>query len=69
MSINFSNTDIIFIYGTLLKDLRKIEKVENAKGNPIDDESIKSLKKPILSVLSKIEETYPQILEMKNHEF
>lgn len=69
MNIDFSSTDIIFIYGTMIKQLKEIETVENSPSNPIDKNSLKNFKEPILSVTSKIEQAYPQILNMKNFNY
>ncbi len=64
MIIDLSETDVLFIYGHFLKQLKQIKEAEIASGCPLDKTSIQNLKEPYLSVIEKLAKQAPFVKEL-----
>lgn len=64
MKVEFSETDVVFIYGHFLKQLAEINKIESAPNCPLDKTAIKNQKEPYLSVIEKLRTQYPNLTKM-----
>ena len=66
MNINFSNDEIIFLYGRLRQRKEKLEIIKQSPQNPISTESIDQELNLYISMLSKLKEAVPQLSKMDN---
>ena len=66
-NINFSDEEIIFIYGEFAKKINEINIIKQAPNNPFSNKTIKSQLKMYVEVLNKIDKTHPQLKEMFNY--
>jgi hypothetical protein len=67
MNIDFSDKDILLIYGHFRKEINKLNKLKTSPGNPISVSNINQDIKLFSSITNKIEKVYPQILELGKH--
>jgi hypothetical protein len=65
MAIEFSNKDILLIYGHFMKKIKELEAIKSAPNNPIDSNNIDQDIELYSSITSKIENSNPQILKLK----
>lgn len=67
MTIELSDTDIIFIYGHFQKQLAEIDKIATLPDCPFDEESVKNNKAPYLSVVEKLRSQFPDLSKMDRY--
>ncbi|HGD0580878.1 hypothetical protein [Clostridium perfringens] len=67
MDINFSQQEILFIYGHFRKEAQKLITIKNTPGCPIDSESITREINLYSSIADKIEKVYPQFSEINSY--
>ena len=66
MNIEFSNTDVIFIYGHFQKQLAEIDKIASSPNCPFDKTAIANQKAPYLSVIETLSSQVPNLKQMDN---
>lgn len=67
MTIDFSDTDVIFIYGQFQKQLAEIEKISLSENCPFDKKTIENNRAPYLSVIEKLSSQVPGLTKMDSH--
>lgn len=67
INIDFSNKDLLLIYGHFRKKINKLIAIKNDPNNPIDKNNINQEIQLFSSITDKIESVYPQLIEMNKH--
>lgn len=67
MDINFSNTDIIFIYGHFRKEARKLNELKAMPDCPIDKSSIDAEIELYNSIADKMRSAEPSLSKLDNY--
>lgn len=67
MNFNFSEEEILFIYGHFIKEVKKLENLKTIPNCPIDSESIMTDIKLYSSIISKLEISCPQLSKLKTY--
>ncbi len=65
MEINFSNTEITFVYGHFCKKLKQLEQIAAAPNCPFDKKTMNNELKLHNSILQKLEEAVPNLANMR----
>jgi hypothetical protein len=67
MSVDFSDKDILLIYGDFRKKINELNTLKASPNNPIHVSSLNQDIKLFSSITDKIEKVYPQLREMNKH--
>lgn len=67
MSLDFSNNDLLLIYGHFRKKIKELNVLKASPSNPIHKDSINQDINLFSSITDKIEKVYPQFREMDKH--
>lgn len=67
INVDFSNEDILLIYGHFGKKINELNSLKNHPNNPIHVSNINQDIKLFSSITDKIEKTYPQLREMNKY--
>ena len=67
MNINFSNTDLVFMYGHFRKQARKLTEMKNAPNCPIDSFSLDQDIDLFTKLADKLKEAYPNLSQLDNY--
>lgn len=67
MEIDFTNQDLIFIYGTFRKEIRKLEDIKNAPNCPFSKKDIDREIKLYSSINDKLKEVNPNLEKMDKY--
>jgi len=65
MHIDFTDRDILFIYGHFTKKLKELEAIKSSPDNPIHPESINQEIELYSSVTTKIEKSKPEMTKLR----
>lgn len=65
MNINFSDKEVIFLYGFFKKKIQKLELLKQSPNCPIDSENINCDIKLYSSIVAKLEEAQPKLSKLK----
>ncbi|OKP94785.1 hypothetical protein [Paenibacillus sp. P32E] len=63
--IDFSEHDVLLIYGHFMKKIKKLELIQSTPGNPIHPDNIKEELELFSSITGKLEENNPQLLKLR----
>lgn len=69
MEINFSNTEVIFIYGKFKKEIRKLEELKETPGCPFSADDIDKDIALYTSLTKKLKEAVPNLSKMDAYRF
>lgn len=69
MEINFSNQDVLFIYGTFKKKVQQLEEIKNTPGCPFSNSDMKKEIGLYTSVMDKLREAVPNLAKMDSFKF
>lgn len=67
MDINFSNEEVIFIYGHFCKEARKIEELKSTPNCPISKSTLDQDIKLFNSIADKLRNAYPGLSKLDNY--
>ena len=67
MEINFSNADVILLYGEYRKKISKLESIKNSPSCPIAIENIETDIKLYTSIIDKLKEACPNLSKMDSY--
>lgn len=67
MDFNFTNQEIIFIYGHFKKKIKELNLIKNSPNCPIDDEDINQEIELYSSITDKIEDSCPQLTILNSY--
>lgn len=67
LTVELTDTDIIFIYGHFQKQLAEIDKIALTPNCPISKSTIKREKLPYLSIIEKLEKQIPGLTKMDKY--
>lgn len=67
MEINFTDQDVLFIYGTFKKKIEKLNLLKSTPNCPIADESINQELELYSSVVNKLLEAQPKLAILEPH--
>lgn len=64
MNIDFSEQDILYIYGCFQERIKKVEESKSAQNCPVDKKSINQELKLCSSIVDKIKTAYPNLVKL-----
>lgn len=67
MEINFTNPEVVFIYGHFKNEIRKLEDLKTTPGNPFSKSDLNKEIKLCSSVVEKLKETMPGLKKLDNN--
>lgn len=67
MEINFSNTELIFMYGHFRKQARKLQEIKSAPNCCIDAKNLDTDIALYTSIADKLRETVPSLAKLDNY--
>lgn len=67
INIDFSDKDILLIYGHFRKKINKLNAIKNDPNNPIHISNLNEDIKLFSSITDKIESVYPKLNEMNKY--
>lgn len=69
MEINFTNPEIIFIYGHFKKKIQELETLKITPGNPFSKTDINKDIKLYSSITNKLKEACPNLSKLDKYDF
>lgn len=67
MTIELSETDVLFIYGHFQKKLSEIDNIASSPNCPFDKSTINNQKSPYLSVIEKLGSQVPNLRQIDKY--
>ena len=67
MDINFSNEELIFIYGHFRKEARKLSEIKSSPNCPIAEENLNSDIALYTSIADKLRDTCPTLSKLDTY--
>jgi hypothetical protein len=63
--IDFSNHDVLLIYGHFMKKIKELQLIEATPGNPIHPDTLKQDIELYSSITAKIEKSNPEVIKLR----
>ncbi|MNP03993.1 hypothetical protein D3C76_958940 [compost metagenome] len=63
--IDFSNHDVLLIYGHFMKKIKELQLIEATPGNPIHQDTLKQDIELYSSITAKIEKSNPEVIKLR----